>query len=247
MSREFEIRREVELPGTPEQVFDAVATGNGTAGWMFPTGEGAPSAVGEEFAGHTVTALDRPSHFAVRVDGEDGWFNSLDYRIERRGSGALLRYVHSGVMTGDWDTQYDGADRHTDFYLHSLGEYLAHFSGRAVVYVGAEGPADALGEEAFAAVRAALGIGDGTTVGDRVDVHLPGVGPLRAEVDYLNDMFVGLRSDDALYRFYGRGRMGMPVFAGHHLFAPGADGEAAKTAWEAWLSEVIAGAPARTA
>jgi hypothetical protein len=216
MNREFEIRREVELPGTPEQVFDAVATGNGTAGWMFPTGEGAPSAVGEEFAGHTVTALERPSHFAVRVEGEDGWFNSLDYRIERHGSGAILRYVHSGVMTGDWDTQYDGADRHTDFYLHSLGEYLAHFSGREVVYVGAEGPGDALGEEAFAAVRAALGIG-------------------------------GLRSDDALYRFYGRGRMGMPVFAGHHLFAPGADGEAAKAAWEAWLSEVIAGAPARSA
>jgi hypothetical protein len=247
MSPEFEIRREVELPGTPEQVFDAVATGNGTAGWMFPTGEGAPSAVGEEFAGHTVTALERPSHFAVRVEGEDGWFNSLDYRIERHGSGAILRYVHSGVMTGDWDTQYDGADRHTDFYLHSLGEYLAHFSGRPVVYVGAEGPADALGEEAFAAVRSALGIGDDTTVGDRVDVHLSGIGRLRAEVDYLNDMFVGLRSDDALYRFYGRGRMGMPVFAGHHLFAPGADGEAAKAAWEAWLSEVIAGVSARTA
>lgn len=91
MSREFEIRREIELPGTPEQVFDAVATGNGTAGWMFPTGEGAPTHVGEEFAGHTVTALDRPSHFAVRVEGEDGWFNSLDYRIERHGDGAILR------------------------------------------------------------------------------------------------------------------------------------------------------------
>ena len=247
MSREFEIRREVELPGTPEQVFEAVATGNGTAGWMFPTGEGAPGAVGEEFAGHTVTALDRPWHFSVRVDGQDGWFNSLDYRIERRGDGALLRYVHSGVMTGDWDTQYDGADRHTDFYLHSLGEYLAHFAGRSVTYIGADGPADALGDEAFASVRAALGIGDGGSAGDRVDVELPGIGRLSGTVDYLNDMFIGIRGDDALYRFYGRGRMGMPVFAGHHLFAPGVDGEATRAAWTAWLAEVIAAAPARTA
>lgn len=245
MSREFEIRREIELPGTPEQVFDAVATGNGTAGWMFPTGEGAPTEVGEQFAGHTVTALQRPSHFAVRVEGEDGWFNSLDYRIERHGNGAILRYVHSGVMTGDWDTQYDGAERHTDFYLHSLGEYLAHFSGREVTYVGADGPADALGDEAFAAVRSALGLRADAAAGDAVDVDLEGIGHLRGEVDYLNDMFIGVRTGDALYRFYGRGRMGMPVFAGHHLFAPDADGEAAKAAWTAWLADVIAAAPAR--
>ncbi|HEY0389357.1 MAG TPA: SRPBCC domain-containing protein [Gaiellales bacterium] len=240
MSREFEIRREVELPGTPEQVFAAVATGNGTAGWMFPTGEGAPSQVGEEFAGHRVTVLDPPNHFAVRAEGEDGSVNSLDYRIERRGSGALLRYVHSGVITDDWDTQYDGADRHTDFYLHSLGEYLAHFAGRDVTYVGADGPKEALGPEAFAAVRAALGVREDGAVGDRVDVELPGIGRLRGEVDYLDDMFIGVRADDALYRFYGRGSMGMPVFAGHHLFAPGVDGPAAQAAWEAWLAGVIA-------
>ena len=247
MSREFEIRRQVELPGTPDQVFDAVATGNGIAGWMFPTGEGAPSEVGEQFAGHTVTALERPSHFAVRAEGEDGWFNSLDYRIERRGEGAILRYVHSGVMTGDWDTQYDGANRHTDFYLHSLGEYLAHFAGRQVTYIGADGPADALGDDAFAAVRAALGIGDDAEVGDQVDAEITGVGQLRGRLDYLNDMFIGVRGEDALHRFYGRGRMGMPVFAGHHLFAPGTDAEAVTAAWAAWLAEVIAAAPARPA
>jgi uncharacterized protein YndB with AHSA1/START domain len=247
MSREFEIRREVELPGTPEQVFAAVATGTGTAGWMFPTGEGAPTAVGEEFAGHRVVALDPPHHFAVRAEGDDGWFNALEYRIERHGDGAILRYVHSGVMTGDWDTQYDGADRHTDFYLHSLGEYLAHFAGRDVTYIGADGPKDALGPEAFAAVRAALGLGEDAAAGDPVDAELAGIGRLRGEVDYVDDMFIGVRADDALYRFYGRGRMGMPVFAGHHLFAPGVDASAGQAAWESWLTDVISSAAARPA
>jgi hypothetical protein len=35
--------------------------------------------------------------------------------------------------------------------------------------------------------------------------------------------------------------MGMPVFAGHHLFAEGADREAAEAAWTAWLEQAIVG------
>jgi uncharacterized protein YndB with AHSA1/START domain len=240
MSREFEIRREVELPGTPEQVWDAVATGNGAAGWMFPTGEGAPSAVGEEWAGHTVTVFDPPRHIAVRAESDE-FTNALEYRIEAAPGGAVLRYVHSGILTGDWDAQYDGASRHTDFYLHSLGEYLGHFAGRKVTYVGASGPDDALEPSAFEAVRAALGLGAGAAVGDRVAIDVAGAGRIDAEVDYLEDIFIGLRSDDALYRFYGRGGMGMPVFAGHHLFAEGADHEAAEAAWTAWLEQAIVG------
>jgi hypothetical protein len=240
MSREFEIRREVELPGTPEQVWDAVATGNGAAGWMFPTGEGAPSAVGEEWAGHTVTVFDPPRHLAVRAESDE-FTNALEYRIEAAPGGAVLRYVHSGILTGDWDAQYDGASRHTDFYLHSLGEYLGHFAGRKVTYVGASGPDDALEPSAFAAVRAALGLGADAVVGDRVAIDVAGAGRVDAEIDYLEDIFIGLRGDDALYRFYGRGGMGMPVFAGHHLFAEGADREPAEAAWTAWLEQAIVG------
>jgi len=242
MSREFEIRREVELPGTPEQVWDAVATGNGAAGWMFPTGEGAPSAVGEVWAGHTVTVFDPPRHLAVRAESDE-FTNALEYQIEAAPGGAVLRYVHSGILTGDWDAQYDGASRHTDFYLHSLGEYLGRFAGRTVTYVGASGPEDALEPSAFAAVRAALGLGPDAAVGDRVGIDVAGAGRVEAEVDYLEDIFIGLRGDDALYRFYGRGGMGMPVFAGHHLFAEDADREAAEPAWTAWLEQAIVGVP----
>jgi uncharacterized protein YndB with AHSA1/START domain len=142
MSREFEIRRETILEATPQQAWDAINTGAGLASWLFPAGEGAPSGEGDVWAGHRVLAWDPPRHSHVRMDGEDGFYNSLENTIEDRGDGTLLlRYVHSGVIVDDWDTQYDGAAQHTDFYQHSMAEYLRHFAGRHAVYVGAEGPA----------------------------------------------------------------------------------------------------------
>ena len=44
MCKEFEISREVELPAPPDDVFQAVATGEGTASWLFPA-EIAPAKV----------------------------------------------------------------------------------------------------------------------------------------------------------------------------------------------------------
>src|SRR5438270_22158 len=73
----------------------------------------------------------------VRMESPDGTFNALDYTIEaREGGTAHLRYVHSGILADGWEDQYDAIDGHTDFYLHTLAEYLAHFNGRPVTYVG---------------------------------------------------------------------------------------------------------------
>jgi hypothetical protein len=240
MPREFEIRREVELPATPEQVWEAIATGPGNAAWLFPT----ESEAGEGQAGvggNRVLIWDPPRHYLLRAEGEGGWFNAVEAIVEgREGGGAVLRWVHSGIFVDDWDNQYDAADHHTDFYLHSLGQYLRYFAGRRATYVGAEGPPSSSGPEAFAVLRLALGIGRDTAVGDRVHLALPGLDPLDAVVDYLAPQFIGLRSDDGLYRFFGRNSWGMPVALGHHLFAEGVDQEKATRAWRAWLHGALA-------
>ena len=71
------------------------------------------------------------------MESPDGTFNALDYAIEaREGGTAHLRYVHSGILADEWEDQYDAIGVHTDFYLHTLGEYLGHFNGRQVTYVG---------------------------------------------------------------------------------------------------------------
>jgi hypothetical protein len=235
MSREFEVKREVVLEATPEAVFAAVTTGTGN--WMFPV-EMEP-AVGGVATDPKVRSWEPPGRFAVRVEGEDGWFNALEYVIEARdGGSAVLRYVHSGVITDDWDNQYDGIGKHTDFYLHTLGQYLKHFPGRTATYVTIPGPDSSSGPEALESVKRALGVsGEGETV--RLD--LPGLEPAEAVIDYLTPCFIGLRTPDALYRIFGRNNFGGTVDAAHHLFGSNVDKDKTEQAWRALLDGVFAG------
>jgi uncharacterized protein YndB with AHSA1/START domain len=242
MSREFDIRREVELPATPEEVWDAIATGAGTAAWLFPSGgDPEPRVGGKAPDGSTVKAWDPPNHFAVRYEGEDGFFNALEFIIEGRAGGTtLLRYAHSGIITDDWDNQYDAANQHTDFYLHTLGQYLEHFNGRTATYVGdvpggINGPEASAQPGAFDALREAIGVGHGVAVGDTVRVAPQGLDAFEGVVDYLRPNFVGIRTNDALYRFFGRNAFGMPVGMAVHAF-DGPDKDATQAAWQSWLN-----------
>lgn len=238
MSKKFEIRREVVVPGTPEQIWAAISAE--TAGWMFPSPLEVP-ADGSKPDSPVIATWEPPTQLDIHMAGPDGWFNNLDYLIEARdNSTAVVRYVHAGVFAEDWDNQYDGASKHTDFYLHSLGQYLQYFAGRPTTYVSVEGPETSGTPEALATLRGALGIDATTAIGDTVTFDVPGLGSVSAVVDYLNDWFIGLRTDDALLRFYGRNAFGGNVDAAHHLFSADADGEAANGAWKIWLDSVYA-------
>ncbi|MFD9210790.1 SRPBCC domain-containing protein [Streptomyces sioyaensis] len=237
MPREFEIRREVVLPAAPEDVFAAVTTGTGA--WMFPK-EKVAGVGGSDAADDAVTVWEPPHRFEVRMDGEDGWFNALEYVIEARDGGtAVLRYVHSGVLSDDdWDGQYDGASLHTDFYLHTLGQYLRHFTGRPAAFADVQGPAASLTPDGFERLLRALGVTATTAVGDRLRLELPGTAPLDAVVDYRTAHFLGLRTDGGLYRFFGRNAFKAPVGLTLHLFAGDTDAEKAGRAWQSWLDGV---------
>lgn len=121
--REFEIVYDTELPGTPERVWEAVT--QGTPAWMFPTDQWPD----------VKTVKEYPTHLVSRMDGPDGWFNQLEHVLEPLDGGrARLHYVHSGIFADNWDEQYDGAIKHTGFYLHTLGQYLRYFDGKPVVF-----------------------------------------------------------------------------------------------------------------
>ncbi|MGW6362612.1 SRPBCC domain-containing protein, partial [Streptomyces sp. NPDC055092] len=68
----------------------------------------------------------------------------------------------------------------------------------------------------------------------------PGGETLEAVLDYRNPYFIGLRTDDAMYRIFGRGRWGAPVGIVVHDFAPDADAAQDETAWRGWLDGVFA-------
>ena len=236
MSREFRIEREVQLPVGPEEVWDALTTNVGA--WLWPM-EVEPKLGGSGPFGSTVTAWDPPSHYANRVEGPDGWFNELDHLVQQRPDGSVwLRYVHSGVFVDNWDNQYDGADKHTDFYLHTLGEYLRNFAGKSVTaYIAADGPAAAGEAGAFDRLATALALPEAAQIGDRVAV--PASVPLgaTADLDYRNPYFIGLRTTDAMYRFFGRNHFGMTVGLAVHHFGDVDQAELAAT-WQRWLDEL---------
>jgi hypothetical protein len=243
MSREFEIIREIDLPAAPDDVWIAITAD--TAAWQFPTGMEIPAGA-EPPEGAPVTTWDPPRRLVIRMESPDGTFNALDYAIEARDGGtAHLRYVHSGILADEWEDQYDAIDGHTDFYLHTLGQYLEHFNGRPATYVGQpssgiEGPPSAGGEEAMDTLRAALGIGGGAAVGDAVHADLGAAGSLDGVIDYLTPDFVGVRTDDGLFRFFGRNAFGGVVGLSAHIFRGEVDAAQAEADLQAWLDSVYA-------
>lgn len=244
MSERFEIVREFEVDASPEQVWEAITTGTG--GWLWPM-EYEPKQGGAAPFGGTVTAWDPPHRLTARVEDVDGisqqTLNQLDHLIEpREGGGSWVRYVHSGIFVDDWANQYDGADKHTDFYLHTLREYVRHFAGRPVVYASAdEGPAAAGAPDALETAARALGLPADAAVGDTVTVTLPGAAaPAPAVLDFRNPYFIGLRTGDTMYRIFGRNHFGATVGLSVHDFGSGASAEDLARTAESWLAATYA-------
>jgi hypothetical protein len=235
MGAEFECSREVVLPASPDEVWEAVSTAAGNAAWLFPT----------EIARDDATAWDPPNHFAVRMERGD-WFNALEYTIEgREGGTSRLRYVHSGIFVEDWDSQYDAVQKHTDFYLHTLGQYLEHFRGRPATYVGdvpggIQGPPGSATPDGFERFLRALGLVAPAREGDLVRLTPRGLPPIEGVVDYRQPDFVGVRTSDELYCLFGRNVFGAPVGLSIHSFIAGIDAERSKQDWQRWLNTTLA-------
>jgi hypothetical protein len=233
---EFDCSREVVVPASADAVWRAVATTDGNAGWLFPN-EIDPEGVGAK-------AWDPPRHFAIRQERGD-WFNDLQFVIEDRGDGTCaLRYTHCGVFgSEEFEVQNDAIQQHTDFYLHTLSEYLRHFSGRKATYVGdvpggIQGPASSATADGFKRLQRALGLDEKVRQGDPVRLTPEGVQPIEGVVDYLTANFMGIRTADALYCFFGRNAFGGPVAVTIHSFN-GRDPETVKRSWQNFLEAAL--------
>jgi hypothetical protein len=86
-------------------------------------------------------------------------------------------------------------------------------------------------------LKRGLGLSGTVAEGDVVSIALE-KSIVEGVVDtVLEPSFLGVRTDDALYRFVGRNGM---IGTGHHLFTPGVDRTAAEAAWLSWLTELYA-------
>jgi uncharacterized protein YndB with AHSA1/START domain len=245
MPHKFEIAKDLEVEATPEQVWEAIATGRGTDSWFMGRNEIEPReggtvrwSIGGFTAESTVTAWDPPRRFvSTGTESPDGSFHQFDYRIEERGGRTTIQYVHSGMLGGDWEAEYEAMSEGDPMYLQKLVEYVTYFSGRFATPVDAQGPPVADREHALAEFRRGLGLRDEVAEGDLVRLTPDGFPPIDGVVDCVSRSFLGVRSSDALYRFIF-GFTGT-VMVGHHLFADGVDHNEAEDAWRSWLARLF--------
>ncbi|MER6577248.1 SRPBCC domain-containing protein [Nonomuraea sp. NPDC001023] len=246
MPHEFEIRHEIPLDAAPDVVWQAIAEGPGIDSWFMGRTELEPrvggrgaQTFGEDVATESVvTAWEPGRRLAHRgVENPDGTFMAFEYLLEARGSGStVLRFVHSGFLGDDWESEYDDLERGDLQYLYKLAVYLRHFPGRISAHnLFLAGPC-ASEERFWAALGAALGVAGRPVAGEKVTVAIEGRSPEPGVVEWVTapGTFVAVRTDDGLYMFV-QGR-GMAVVE-HHAYAP-VDGEALEAAWTHWLATV---------
>lgn len=128
----------VQVPGTPEEVWKAIATGAGVTSWFIPFAiEGREGgrvemdfgSFGKEEA--TVAAWEPPHRF-VYSGGQGGKALAYEWLVEARDGGTcVVRLVNSGFGYGeDWDGEYDGMSEGWLIFLESLRLHLTHHRGQ---------------------------------------------------------------------------------------------------------------------
>jgi uncharacterized protein YndB with AHSA1/START domain len=247
MAHPFEFTYEIKVDATPEEVWDAIATGPGIDSWFMGRNEVEPREGGTartELPGwpmeSTVTAWEPPRRFATRSpEGEDGSVHAFEFIVEGRGQGTtVVRWVHSGFLGDNWEAEYEGLSEGDPMYFDKLAQYLTYFRGRTATPVNVFGPQVADREHAWKVFRGGLGLAGPVALGDQVRLTPDGLTPMEGVVDYLSPSFLGVRTDDCLYRFMYTfdGSVGL----GHHIFTDGVEQEETEEAWRSWLTKLFA-------
>lgn len=247
------IELEIEVPGRPEEVWRAIATGPGITSWYVPhtveerTGGRATASFGAapEMQVEGRVAAWEPPHRVV-FDGGDGVDGlAFEWLVEARDGGTcVVRLVNSGFGSGEeWDAQYDGLAEGWPLFLLNLRLHLEHFAGqtaRPVLPMATwPGPRD----KAWAALTGALGIPSEPEVGDRIEADAPGVPPLAGAVVDAAPWRTALLLDrpspgTAFLAVEGHGEQ-VTVSVWSYLY--GADGAISadrdEPRWQRWLSD----------
>lgn len=136
------VQVEVEVKGTPQQVWQAIATGPGVSSWFVPTkidGKVGGS-ISLDFGGGMVSSAAitewKPPHRFAAED-KTGWGGSpplaTEWTVEaKKGGTCVVRVVHSlFASTDDWDGQLESTEHGWPGYFRVLRHYLERHAGQA--------------------------------------------------------------------------------------------------------------------
>lgn len=247
----------VEVPGTPEQVWQAVATGPGYSAWFVPT------EIGEHVGGKAVFHLGggmesvgevtewQPPVRAAYV--EPGWSETApplmtEVIVEALDGGMCrVRMVHS-IPSGDtsWDDEIGSMETGWPGFFEVLKIYLGHFAGQKAASARPMASFAGTVAEAWADICARLGLA-GAKVGEHRRAPegappLAGIVERVAEGERLGDLTLRLDAPAPGVAIVGVFGWEDKTNVAISLFFYGEDCEAVaarETArWEAWLAKV---------
>ena len=252
------VQVEVEVPGTPEEVWQAIATGPGISSWFVPAvfeeREGKPVALTLSFGpgmdARSVVMSWEPARKKWAAQS-DGWIPGSppianEWSVEAREGGiCIVRIVHSlFASTDDWDNQLEGTESGWPAFFRTLQIYLTHFRGQPSTAMKLMAPAAGTEAEAWETLTSALGV-KGSSVGQRSTAPA-GVPAFSGVLEHLtqtpNDAL--LRVDKPGPGVVALGTFSFPggptmVAVNFYLYGDQAAGTVAHETplWEAWFQE----------
>ncbi|MFF5982826.1 SRPBCC domain-containing protein [Streptomyces olindensis] len=248
---------EVEVPGTPEQVWEAIATGPGVEAWFVPA-EVEPREGGRFVTHHgsfgasegVVTAWEPPHRLVYEEPDWQGpgvpvppW--NTEVLVEAVSGDTCVVRLSSGFLSGgdDWRDDIDGTFEGWTAALRNLRTYLTHFAGlpTTTLLVMHELPQGVPAPD----VLAAAGL-SGVRPGQEAETA--GTAPrLRGTVEAVSAKAVALRTAEPVGGIFELTTMEWggtaAIVVGGHLYGP----DAAKVrdreqpAWEAWAAKLATG------
>ena len=243
---------EVEVPGTPEEVWQAVATGPGVSCWFVPTEieEHVGGAIVSHFgqgmdARATVTSWEPPHRLSAesRDWGKNAPALVTEWIVEERAEGTcVVRVVHSLFASDDKsDGLLESVEAGWPRFFRNLVLYLTHYRGQRGSDLRLLAASAEPEPKAWESLVAALGLG-GAAVGLRRSSP-DGVPPLTGCVEWRGEHALLLRLDEpapGIGSLYAH-TMGGKVFVVIDLYLYGdqAVDVAARQEplWQAWMRE----------
>jgi uncharacterized protein YndB with AHSA1/START domain len=250
------IQVEVEVPGTPEEVWQAIATGPGISSWFVPAEfevrDGKPVATKLNFgpgmeSRSEVMVWDPPRKWASQAEG---WMPGMppianEWSVEARAGGVcVVRIVNSlFASTDDWDNQLEGTEHGWPGFFRTLRIYLTHFRGQRSAILQRMASVAGTEADAWEALTTAVGV-KGLSVGQHLTAPA-GVPALSGVVEYVTQ-----NPNDALLRVdkpgpgvvaLGTFNMGGPSMVAMNFYLYGdhaADTIAREQPlWDAWIQK----------
>lgn len=250
------VQVEVEVTGTPEEVWRAIASGPGISSWFVPTRS--DEREGGQIICNFGPGMDCPATITAWETGKrfvaEGTMGppgsptvATEWSVEARGGGkCIVRVVHSLFTSNDdWDNQLDGLEQGWPAYFRILRMYLETYKGMpcsAMQFVGFSTDAEA---KAWEKMGGELGLHNAVkgqkwsaptglpTTGGTVDSLGQGM--------HANNVLIRLDTPTPGTAYIGAFSCGgmVQMYIAIYLYGPNAKAaiDRDQPAWQRWMSE----------